>query len=151
MRPFRTQRRVEFCDTDAAGIAHFSAFFQYMEQAEHALLRSLELSVVLEDEDGRVISWPRVSADCDFQAAAKFEDVLDIEVRIDRLGTKSIAYGFTFRLDEQQIACGTIKTVCCHIEHGQVPRSIDIPNWIRERLRGFVGECAETGSVDGGP
>ena len=42
---FHTQRFVEFSDTDMAGIAHFSAFFRYMESAEHALLRSLGLSV----------------------------------------------------------------------------------------------------------
>ncbi|MEL7264077.1 MAG: hypothetical protein AAFP69_04590, partial [Planctomycetota bacterium] len=43
--PFSIQRRVEFRDTDAAGIVHFSAFFPFMETAEHAFLRSLGLSV----------------------------------------------------------------------------------------------------------
>ena len=42
---FKTERRVEFRDTDAAGIVHFSVFFAYMEQAEHEFLRSLGLSV----------------------------------------------------------------------------------------------------------
>ena len=42
---FQFERRVEFCETDAAGIAHFSSLIVYMEQAEHALLRSLGLSV----------------------------------------------------------------------------------------------------------
>ncbi|MCA9225545.1 MAG: acyl-CoA thioesterase, partial [Planctomycetales bacterium] len=60
---FRTQRRVEFCETDAAGIAHFSAFFTYMEQAEHALLRELGTSVVRHEGEA-VVSWPRVSASC---------------------------------------------------------------------------------------
>ena len=35
--PFVTTRRVEFCQTDAAGIMHFAAFFELMEQAEHEL------------------------------------------------------------------------------------------------------------------
>ena len=48
---FRTSRRVEFRDTDAAGIVHFSVFFTWMEAAEHELLRSLGLSVVLEGRD----------------------------------------------------------------------------------------------------
>ena len=43
---FKTQRRVEFRDTDTAGIVHFSNFFAYMEQAEHALLRSIDLGVI---------------------------------------------------------------------------------------------------------
>ena len=37
--PYRTTRRVEFRDTDAAGIVHFSAFFFYMESVEHEFLR----------------------------------------------------------------------------------------------------------------
>ena len=45
--PFIMRRRVEFRDTDAAGIAHFSVFFPWMEQAEHEVLRQLGLSVHL--------------------------------------------------------------------------------------------------------
>jgi acyl-CoA thioester hydrolase len=33
---FRITRRVEFSETDMAGIVHFSNFFRYMETAEHA-------------------------------------------------------------------------------------------------------------------
>ena len=64
---YRTTRRVEFRDTDAAGIMHFSAFFNYMEQVEHEFLRHLGMSVLARDEEG-AISWPRVSASCDYQA-----------------------------------------------------------------------------------
>ena len=39
---FVTSRRVEFRDTDTAGIAHFSVFFVWMEQAEHAVSRLRE-------------------------------------------------------------------------------------------------------------
>ena len=46
--PFRISRFVEFADTDMAGIMHFSAFFRFMEGAEHALLRSLGFSVFTE-------------------------------------------------------------------------------------------------------
>ena len=82
---FHTTRRVEFRDTDAAGIAHFSVFFVYMEQAEHELLRHLGLSVMFHDDQGR-ISFPRVGARCDYQRAVKFEDVVDIEVSIVQAG-----------------------------------------------------------------
>ena len=60
-RPFSTQRRVEFRDTDTAGIAHFTAFFYYMEAAEHECLRQLGLSVLMKDADGQ-LTWPRVAA-----------------------------------------------------------------------------------------
>ena len=45
MTAFSYERRVEFCETDSAGIAHFSSLAIYMEQAEHALFRSIGLSV----------------------------------------------------------------------------------------------------------
>ena len=33
-------RRVQFHETDLAGLVHFSIFFRYMEEAEHALWRA---------------------------------------------------------------------------------------------------------------
>ena len=44
----RTSRRVEFCDTDMAGIVHFANFFRWMESAEVEFLRSLGLSVAVQ-------------------------------------------------------------------------------------------------------
>ena len=54
---FVYRKRVEFADTDMAGIVHFSRFFVYMEMAEHAFWRSLGLSVH-GTLDGRIIGWP---------------------------------------------------------------------------------------------
>lgn len=44
---FKATRRVEFSDTDMAGIVHFSAFFRYFETVEHSFIRSLGFSVIL--------------------------------------------------------------------------------------------------------
>lgn len=134
---FHYQRRVEFCETDAAGIAHFSSYFQYMEQAEHAFLRHLGTSVHAHDESG-TISWPRVSASCDYTGPVKFEDVLKLIVRIERLGAKSVTYGFEFRLQDATVATGKLTTVCCRIKHNAPPKSMPIPDWLIEQLRRFV-------------
>lgn len=136
---FVVQRRVEFCETDAAGIAHFSAFFQYMEQAEHALLRHLGLSVIWQDEQG-TISWPRVNVQCDYLDAVTFEHLLDVAVRVERLGTKSVTYGFEFTLGPKRVAAGKITAVCCRIHHGQPPMAIPIPAAIASRLRTYAVE-----------
>ena len=137
MTPFRTSRRVEFCETDAAGIAHFSAFFLYMEQAEHACLRHLGLSVMHCDSHG-TISWPRVSATCDYRGSVKFEDILDIEVRIERLGKKSVTYAFHFTQADQAVADGKITAVCCRLRPDTPPQAIEIPAWMREKLASLV-------------
>lgn len=55
---FHWRRRVEFSETDMAGIAHFSSFIIYMEQAEHALLRSLGTSVFRASERSGLIERP---------------------------------------------------------------------------------------------
>jgi 4-hydroxybenzoyl-CoA thioesterase/acyl-CoA thioester hydrolase len=130
---YKTTRRVEFRDTDAAGMAHFSVFFIFMEQAEHELLRHLGLGVLLADEHGP-FSFPRVATRCDYQRAVKFEDVLDIEVTIVRLGKKSVTYEFTFSHEGRPVASGQTTTVCCRFQSDGTPKSIDIPSWVAAKL-----------------
>jgi 4-hydroxybenzoyl-CoA thioesterase/acyl-CoA thioester hydrolase len=136
-QPYKTRRRVEFRDTDAAQMAHFSVFFVYMEQAEHELWRHLGLSIMLADNEGR-ISFPRVGARCDYQRAARFEDVLDVEVAVVRLGEKSVTYEFTFTHEGRPVASGQTTTVCCRLDEKGIPRSITIPAWIVEKLEKAV-------------
>jgi acyl-CoA thioester hydrolase len=130
-----TKRRVEFVETDAAGIVHFSAFFVYMEQAEHQLLRHLGLGVFLRDEQGD-ISWPRVSASCDFRGPARFEDEISIEVAVERVGEKSVTYVHRLTCDGRDIANGRMTAVCCRVHHGGLPEPIPIPPQIAAILRG---------------
>jgi YbgC/YbaW family acyl-CoA thioester hydrolase len=132
---FRTTRRVEFADTDMAGIVHFANFFRYMEAAEVEFLRSRGLSVKLTWE-GQAIGFPRVSASCDFSAPALFEDVLDIAVRLVRLGRKSVTYGFEFTRSGEPIARGQVSSVCCLIGTGRQLESIEIPAGIRTLIQG---------------
>jgi 4-hydroxybenzoyl-CoA thioesterase/acyl-CoA thioester hydrolase len=134
---FVTTRRVEFSDTDAAGIMHFVAFFRMMEQAEHDLLRSVGLSVVMHDAEGK-LSWPRVNATCDFRAAAHFEDLLEIDVGIARLGERSVTYNHVFRRADQTLATGQVTAVCCRIREGSPPQSLPIPESIAAKLRSFA-------------
>jgi acyl-CoA thioester hydrolase len=132
---FKTTRRVEFRDTDAAGIMHFSVFFTAMESAEQEFLRSRGLSVVL-SRDGDEVAFPRVAARCDYQSPLKFDDEYQIEVRIARIGSKSVTYEFLFTQGERAVAAGEITTVCCRLAADRAPVSIPIPEWILERLRG---------------
>jgi 4-hydroxybenzoyl-CoA thioesterase/acyl-CoA thioester hydrolase len=124
---------VEFHNTDAAGIIHFTAYFQFMEEAEHEFLRSRGLSVLMRDPQGP-ISWPRVATRCDFRGPLKFEDIVEIEVRLARLGEKSVTYSFVFRHEGREVAEGEMTSVCCRLAEYAPPQSIAIPDWIRERL-----------------
>ncbi len=130
---FRTTRRVEFRDTDAAGIIHFSAFFHYMEEVEHEFLRSLGLSVLARDAEG-IVSWPRVAASCQFRGAVKFEDVLGVELVVARIGEKSVTYAFQFTHQGREVADGEMTAVCCRMPQDGTPRSIPIPPEVLARL-----------------
>jgi len=131
---FRSTRLVEFADTDMAGIAHFSAFFRWMESAEHAFLRARGLSVFM-DWEGERLSFPRVAAACDYLSPVRFEQILDVEVRLARLGTKSLTYEIDFSLAGRPAAKGRLTTVCCRVTPGRHEmESVAVPPGVRERL-----------------
>ena len=133
MPVFRTKRRIEFGDTDLAGIVHFANFFRFMESAECEFLRSRGLSVKL-DWEGQAIGFPRVSASCDYVKPATFEDVLDVTVTIDRVGTKSVTYAFEFTRGGERIAVGKVTSVCCRVLADHRIEAIEIPATHRARL-----------------
>lgn len=135
--PFHTTRFVEFADTDMAGIVHFSAFFRYMEAAEHALLRHLGFSVFSE-HGGEVITFPRVAVSCEYHSPARCEQTLDISVTVERVGTKSVTYGFAFSHNGRDLATGTMTSVCCRVPHGGQPVSIPIPDAMGDKLRAMA-------------
>ncbi len=120
-------RRVEFNETDMAGIVHFANFYRYMEEAEHAFFRSLNLSIMERDEEGAIVGWPRVSCSANYKAPAFFEDVLEIELVIERRGVKSLSWAITVRRGETLICTGRMKTVCCRFAKGEAMVSVEIP------------------------
>jgi len=130
---FHTTRRVEFADTDMAGIVHFANFFRFMEAAEVEFLRSRGVSVAMSWEGDR-IGFPRVAASCDYLAPVTFGDVMDVAVSIERLGTKSVTYGFEFTKDGQVIARGQVSSVCCRILDDHKMESMTIPASFRARI-----------------
>lgn len=130
---FQTSRRVEFADTDMAGIMHFARFFAFMEEAEHEFLRSRGLSVVM-DHEGKRLGFPRVAAQCDFFKPLRFEEVVDIHLLLTRVGDKSLSYTVEFRKDGEVVARGTLTTCCCLVGPEGM-RPISIPDAVRARLR----------------
>jgi len=131
---FRTTRRVEFADTDMAGIVHFANFFRWMESAEVEFLRSLGLSVAM-TADGLKLGLPRVSASCDFMLPARFGDLLDVSVTLEKVGRRSVSYLFDFHKDTEHLARGRISAVCCRVEDNRKLEAIEIPLSIREILQ----------------
>jgi YbgC/YbaW family acyl-CoA thioester hydrolase len=131
--PFRTTRRVEFVDTDMAGIVHFSNFFRWMESAEAEFLRSRGLTFKLGWE-GQELGLPRVSAACDYLKPVYFEDVLEVALRVDSVGRKSVTYAFEFTRAGEAVARGRVTCVCCRVLADKQLESAEIPASLRARL-----------------
>ena len=132
MRSFTARRKVEFADTDMGGIVHFSKYFVFMETAEHEFLEALGSNVVLWRE-GRQISWPRVSVTCEYGSPMRFGDQVEIQVQVRRKGTKSMTYDFRFVRDGEQLAKGSMTSVCCEVGSDGL-RAIPIPDEIAGQI-----------------
>lgn len=134
MTTFTTTRRVDFGDTDMAGIMHFANFFRFMESAETDFLLSRGLSVSWHDPSGR-LGLPRVSATCDFMRPARFMDVLSVTLTVEKVGRKSITYRFDFANQRgEPLAIGRITAVCCRTSAAGQIESVEIPAEIRAKL-----------------
>lgn len=134
---YRTQRRVEFSDTDMAGIVHFARFFVWMEHVEQEFLRSLGLSVAMVYE-GQPLGFPRVSAKCDYLSTVTFEDVMDIEIEIEKIGTKSVSYLFHFSKAGRSVARGNLVACCCRKNAERKMEGIPIPATFRAKLESLI-------------
>lgn len=121
-----------FSETDMAGIVHFTNFFKYMEETEHAFLASLGNSVYQKQEDGKVVSWPRLNVECEYLQPLYFEDQFEVELSVAKRTNKTITYQFRFEKQEGseyiQIATGKSTVVCALIDKStnQI-KSIEIP------------------------
>lgn len=133
LHTFTTHRRVEFSDTDASGIVHFSRFFVFMETAEHELFRAIGSSVHIEHE-GHSVGWPRVAATCEYRSPARFGDELELRVRIERKGRTSITWDHRISLGTRTVATGRISSICCVLDEPTGLRPIPIPAEIADQL-----------------
>jgi acyl-CoA thioester hydrolase len=134
---FKATRRVEFSDTDMAGIMHYANYFRFMETAEHGFYRSLGFSVVLKDLDPP-LGFPRVRAECDFKKPLRFEDLVEIHLLVREKKSKSISYSFRFRnlsaSPAEEVARGMVTVVCVtHTGHGKMSAT-PIPSEIAGKI-----------------
>lgn len=133
---FHYRRRVQFAETDLAGIVHFACFFRYMEEAEHALWRAAGLTIA---RAGETTGWPRLAASFDFKAPLRFEDEFEIAVRIANVTRRSLQYEFTVGKDGITVGLGTITTALVSKKPGEPMKALDLPDDVVAKLRAAAG------------
>ncbi len=139
---YRHRRRVEFADTDLAGIVHWSRFFVFMESCEHAFYRSIDYSVHMREGE-RYIALPRGEVNCRYLRPLHFEDVVEIQLIVKEIREKTVSYDFIFRRVEpgpvEDVARASLTVVCVSFENGTI-KSVPLP----ERFRSQIEVATET-------
>ena len=125
-------RQVQFPETDASGIVHFTNFFKYVEEAEHAMWRAAGLSIATRDAE---IGWPRVAASFEFKKPLQFEDEFDVHLKVAEKTRKTIRYSAVLRKDGEEIAAGSLTIICVRRRPGERARAMDIPLDIAARFQ----------------
>ena len=139
---YRFRRRVQFYETDAAGLVHFSWFFRYMEEAEHALWREAGISIhAPEGEYG----FPRVSASFDYHRALRFEQEFDVLLRVTAISKKTIRYACLIVDGETTVATGTLIVACVRRRPNEPMAATEIPEHIALRFQVAEGAAQPSG------
>src|SRR3954470_16801966 len=99
------RRRIEWMDTDAAGIYHWTTVFRLAEAAEAALHTALGIA------DFTFGATPRVKVEASFARSLRFNDPGGVELAVTALGRTSVESRLAVRSDGSTAAEGSVKTV----------------------------------------
>ncbi len=140
--PFAITRRVEFHETDAAGLMHFSNFYRWMEVCEHEWFRTLGLAMMSTTPEGVRLGWPRREAACSFLRPLRCGDVVRITSTVKETGPSHVTYAFVFEKDRAgrwtEVARGQMSTV--HVSQDSAGRMEAVP--MPEKTRAALGSAA---------
>jgi acyl-CoA thioesterase FadM len=121
------RRRIEWMDTDAAGIYHWTTVFRLAEAAEAAMHTALGIA------DFTFGATPRVSVAATFSRSLRFNEPVEVELAVVALGRTSVEYALRIEAGAGTAAQGTVKSVLVDRESG---RAAPWPDDVRERLAG---------------
>ena len=113
-------------------MVHFSMFFRYMEESEHAFWRAAGLNIW---ESGENLSWPRISATFDFKAPLKFQDEFEVRTEMGAVTRSTIQWAHVLMRGETIIGNGTVTAVCVAKNPDGTMKSAPIPQEVISRLR----------------
>lgn len=115
--------RVNWVDTDASGLIHYTAALRYFEVPEHALMRELLAE--------RAFLLPRVHVEADYEAPLRYPDEFDCTARVVGVGRSSIRWEYQIvRADGVLAIRGRIVAVAV----GEDGQKMEIPAEVRARL-----------------
>ncbi|MEP7273542.1 MAG: thioesterase family protein [Acidobacteriota bacterium] len=129
MKTVEMRGKIRWADADAARRLHFPRMFEYFEDGESELLRSVGYGL---QEDGRAYDFPRVHVECEFKKVLALNAPFFMRVSVGKLGRRSIRYEYQVFADEDmtELAVAGSMTVVA-VQNG---KSVDLPESLRAAL-----------------
>jgi acyl-CoA thioester hydrolase len=130
--------RVGFSDTDAQGIVYYGRYLPYFDLARVEYHRHLGmLETAMRDEQ-----FVMRASSVEYFAPAKFDDLIEIFIRLRRIGRTSATYECAaYRTVDDVVMVTAAQTlVLVDLEER---RARPIPHWYREEIRAFEGDDCE--------
>ncbi len=127
--------RVGFSDTDAQGIVYYGRYLPYFDQARVEYHRHLgQLSIALRGHE-----FVMRASEIEYLAPARFDDLLEVFVRIAGIGRTSATYEHAAYRVEDDALLVTARQTLVLVDREQ-RKATPIPNGYRQRIRSFEGE-----------
>jgi acyl-CoA thioester hydrolase len=133
--PFRyaAYTRVGFSDTDAQGVVYYGRYLPYFDLARTEYHRHLG-SIAIRGE------FAMRASVVEYHAPARFDDLLEVFVRVERIGTTSVTYDHAaYRVDEDgdsDLLMATAKQTLVLIDL-ESRRPVPVSNAFRARVDAF--------------
>jgi len=131
-RVFTSTFRVHWVDTDAAGVMHFSNYFRYFEACEQEFYHSLGIPPSELRQEHNIL-LPRVEARCEYKAPCRFDDQIEVALRVHEVTSKTITLNFELRRigDGKLAAEGRVKCIAVNQEW----KVVELPALLERILR----------------
>ncbi|MGH9799790.1 MAG: acyl-CoA thioesterase [Blastocatellia bacterium] len=100
MASIELKRRIRWADADAAGRLHYPRIFEYFEEGEVELLRSVGISMFGGGFEVGEYDFPRKHVDAAFHRILPLDALFVMRVSVGKLGGSSIRYDYQIFSDE---------------------------------------------------
>ena len=134
---FSAETRVGFSDTDAQGVVYYGRYMPYFDLARVEYHRHLDM-LRTEPSDRQFVMRAMT---VEYHAPARFDDLIEVDVRINRIGTSSVTYEFAAYLAGATLAVTATQTLVLVDLAERKP--CPVPDWWREKIRDFEGADVE--------
>jgi len=122
----RTPLRVRFCETDLMGIVHHGSYLVYFEAGRVEWLR--KRGVTYADWAAKGVHLPVVEAHLTYRAPSRFDDLLEVDTTLKKLGAVSLEFTYRIERNGLLIAEGLTRLGCIDASH----KLMRIPDYMRD-------------------